>query len=183
MRCETGSAWDRLDRRKEPNKARVGAARSHFRCATLFLVVQPQGAANHGFVEICPFDFPGWARVHIDFVSFESVLVIMLHCNMKTALNLQLGLEDLLADMRHSRKNGDLGRLAFIAYCDVRRWARTAGEVELAERSSRVITDSPHDSREAFLTYIDDLIHALELRRFDFATTTPADLDCRVGTS
>ena len=102
---------------------------------------------------------------------------------MKTALNLQLGLDDLLADMRQSRKHGDLGRLAFIAYCEVRRWARAAGEVELEDRSSRVIIDSPHDSREAFLAHMDELIQALELLRFDFAATAPAQLDCHIGAS
>ncbi len=121
--------------------------------------------------------------VRTDFVSLKSVLVIMLHCNMKTALNLQLGLDDLLADMRHSRKHGDLGRLAFIAYCEVRRWARAAGEVELENHSSRVIIDSPHDSREAFLAHIDDLIEALELRRIDFDTTAPAGLDYQASVS
>ncbi len=107
----------------------------------------------------------------------------MLHCNMNTALNLQLGLDDLIADLRHSRKRGDLGRLAFVAYCEVRRWARTAGEVELEDRSSRVITGSPHDSREAFLAQIDDLILALESRRFVFDSTAPAGLDYQVGVS
>lgn len=107
----------------------------------------------------------------------------MLQCNMNTALNLQLGLDDLLADLRHSRKHGDLGRLAFIAYCEVRRWARTAGEVELEDRSSRVIIGSPHESREAFLAHIDDLILALESRRFDFNPTVPAGLDCQLGVS
>jgi len=107
----------------------------------------------------------------------------MLQCNMNTALNLQLGLDDLLADLRHSRKHGDLGRLAFIAYCEVRRWARTAGEVELEDHSSRVITGSPHDSREAFLAHIDDLIQALESRRFDFNPTAPVALDCHFGIS
>ena len=106
----------------------------------------------------------------------------MLQRNMKTELSLQLGLDDLLADLRHSRKGGDLGRLAFIAYCDVRRWARAAGETELADHSSRVITDSPHDSREAFLDHIDDLINQLELRRFDFGATSPASLDWQATT-
>lgn len=105
----------------------------------------------------------------------------MLHCNMNTALNLQLGLEDLLADLHHSRRSGDLGRLAFIAYCEVRRWARAAGEVELEDHSSRVITGSPHDSREAFLAHIDDLIQALESRRFDFAAIAPAGLDLQIS--
>ncbi len=106
----------------------------------------------------------------------------MLQRNMKTAMSLQLGLEDLIADLRHSRKAGDLGRLAFVAYCDVRRWARAAGETELADNSSRAITDSPHDSREAFLEYIDDLIDDLERRRGDFGATAPVKLDLQLLT-
>ena len=86
----------------------------------------------------------------------------MLHCNMTTALSLQLGLEDLLADLRHARRRDDLGRLALVAYCEVRRWARDAGDLVLAEHASELITGSPHASREAFLVRIDDLIQELE---------------------
>ena len=93
--------------------------------------------------------------------------------------NLQLGLEDLLADLRHARRRDDLGRLALVAYCEVRRWARDAGDFVLAEHASELITGSPHVSREAFLVRIDNLIHELEevlplaargLRDGDFAT-------------
>lgn len=93
----------------------------------------------------------------------------MLHCNMKSAMNLQLGLEDLLADLRHSRRQGDLGRLALISYCEVRRWAREAGEAELAELSSGLISSSPHASRETFLAHIDHVIFDLERARLKFA--------------
>jgi hypothetical protein len=71
-------------------------------------------------------------------------------------------LEDLLADLLHARKSGDLGRLVFVAYCDVRRWARDSGRHVLAEQAARLITESPHQSREAFLVQIDTLIHELE---------------------
>ena len=77
-------------------------------------------------------------------------------------MNSQWGLEDLLADLYHARKRGDLGRLAFVAYCDVRRWAREAGRDVLAEQASRLITESPHQSRDAFLVQIDQLICDLE---------------------
>ena len=86
----------------------------------------------------------------------------MLHCTMTSSLKLQLGLDDLLADLRHARKHDDLGRLALVAYCEVRRWARDAGNFVLAEHASELITSSPHPSREAFLGHIDDLIHELE---------------------
>jgi GMP synthase-like glutamine amidotransferase len=86
----------------------------------------------------------------------------MLRCNMTAALSLQLGLEDLLADLRDARRSGDLGRLALLAYCEVRRWAREAGNSLLAEHASELITGSPAVSREAFLGHIDELIHELE---------------------
>ena len=77
----------------------------------------------------------------------------------------QWGLDDLLADLQHARKRGDLGRLAFVSYCDVRRWARDAGRQALAEQAKRLITDSPHPSRDDFLSQIDELIAALEALR------------------
>ena len=86
----------------------------------------------------------------------------MLHCNMNLPLNLQLGLDDLLAELRHARRTGDLGRLALIAYCDVRRWARQAGEFDIAHHSLAMFTDEPHASRDAFLEKVDLLLHDLQ---------------------
>jgi hypothetical protein len=102
----------------------------------------------------------------------------MLHCNMNSLSSLHLGLEDLIAELRHARRHGDLGRLALIAYCEVRRWARQAGEAELAEHSSLMITHSPHSSRESFVAAIDDLIHELEqlLPRFTPPAASPAPM-------
>lgn len=80
-------------------------------------------------------------------------------------LHLQLGLEDLLGDMRHARRNSDLGRLALLSYCEVRRWARMAGDLGLAEHSSALITQGPHASREQFLAHVDNLIGELERTR------------------
>jgi hypothetical protein len=109
----------------------------------------------------------------------------MLHCNMNTSISLQLGLDDLLADLRHARRIDDLGRLALIAYCEVRRWAREAGESRLAERSSGMITGNPHASRESFLAQIDDLIHDLEELQPRFAaagaTASPPRSDVSSG--
>jgi hypothetical protein len=87
----------------------------------------------------------------------------MLHCNMNTSPSLQLDLEDLLADLQHARRSGDLGRMALLCYCEVRRWARKAGQAELAELSAAMITGSPHGSREAFLADMDGLVRRLEL--------------------
>ncbi len=87
----------------------------------------------------------------------------MLHCNMNTQqAPLQLGLEDILGDLQYARRSGDVGRLALLAYCDVRRWARQAGEDALAERSTLLITQSPLASKEAFLAQIDGLIEDLQ---------------------
>jgi hypothetical protein len=96
----------------------------------------------------------------------------MLRCNMTAASSLQLGLEDLLADLRHARRSGDLGRLALLAYCEVRRWAREAGNALLAEHASELITGSPPVSREAFLGHIDKLI--LELEDVPVVASKPA---------
>ena len=82
-----------------------------------------------------------------------------------TSLYLQVGLEDLLGDLRYARRVGDLGRLALLSYCEVRRWARMAGQQRLAEHSAELITHCPHPSREAFLAQVDDLIVELEKAR------------------
>ena len=79
-----------------------------------------------------------------------------------SSLRLQLGLEDLLGDLRHARRSGDLGRLALLLYCEVRRWARMAGEHRLAEHSSALFLQGPHTGREEFLAQVDDLIVELE---------------------
>lgn len=77
-------------------------------------------------------------------------------------MNNPWALDDLLADLYHARKQGDLGRMAFVAYCDVRRWAREEGRNVLAEQAAGLITQSPHQSRDAFLEQIDALISQLE---------------------
>lgn len=78
---------------------------------------------------------------------------------------LQLALEDLLGDLRYARRSGDLGRLALLSYCEVRRWARMAGAQGLAEHSSELITHAPQANREEFLAHIDALIVELETAR------------------
>ena len=86
----------------------------------------------------------------------------MLHRTMDSANITRLRLDDLLADLVRARRDGDLGRLALLAYCEVRRWARTAGEGDLAGHAARLVIDSPQPNREAFLAAIDELIVALE---------------------
>jgi hypothetical protein len=79
-----------------------------------------------------------------------------------TTQQVQLGLEDLLGDLLHARRSGDLGRLALLSYFEVRRWARLAGYQILAEHASKLMTHAPHASREAFLVEVDDIIAELE---------------------
>ncbi len=86
----------------------------------------------------------------------------MLHCNMNASLSLQLGLDDLLADLQYARRRDELGRLALLAYCDVRCWARQAGELGVAEHSTAIFTEHPHASKEHFLQQVDHLIAELE---------------------
>jgi hypothetical protein len=86
----------------------------------------------------------------------------MLHCTMNDISSLHLDLDDLLGELWYARRQGDLGRLAWLAYCEVRRWARRAGKLALAERASELITDAPHLSRDRFLVQVDGLIHELE---------------------
>jgi len=86
----------------------------------------------------------------------------MLHCNMNTLPAIQLVLEDLLADLHHARRNKDLGRLALLAYCEARGWARQAGKTDIAECATRMFTENPCVSKDEFLAKIDTLITALE---------------------
>ena len=87
----------------------------------------------------------------------------MLHCNMTHLSDgLRLGLEDLLADLWHARRVGDLGRLALLSYSDVRRWAQAAGRQALAGRARAVVLECPHESRASFLTQVDSIIAEME---------------------
>ena len=95
----------------------------------------------------------------------------MLHCNMNASLSsLQNGLEDILGDLRFARRKGDLGRLALLAYCEVRRWARAAEVHELAQHSSALVSNFPHASRDEFLAAVDELIAELEHARCSVAS-------------
>lgn len=96
----------------------------------------------------------------------------MLQCNMNASfLSLQNGLEDILGDLRFARRKGDLGRLALLAYCEVRRWARDAEAQGLARRSSALVNNFPHASRDEFLAAVDELIAELEHARCSVANT------------
>jgi GMP synthase-like glutamine amidotransferase len=87
----------------------------------------------------------------------------MLRCTMiQNSMNTRLGLDDVLGDLLHARRVGNVGRLALVAYCEVRRWARQAGELALAEHSAELVMKSPHPSRDEFLHRVDQLIDELE---------------------
>jgi len=83
----------------------------------------------------------------------------MLRRTMNKSLSIRLGLEDLLADLRFARKHGELGRLALLAYCDVRGWARQG---DIAEQSTKMFTERPCVNKDEFLSKVDGLIFALE---------------------
>jgi GMP synthase-like glutamine amidotransferase len=89
----------------------------------------------------------------------------MLRRSMGDYLRVYLDLDDVLGDLQHARRRGDLGRLALLAYCEVRRWARQAGEPDLAASSLALITESPSPTRSEFLHRVDDLIEDLEQTR------------------
>ena len=86
-----------------------------------------------------------------------------------SSVSLQLGLEDLLGDLQYARRSGDLGRLALLAYCEVQRWARVAGEQEVAKHSAEIVNHIPHASREEFIAEADELIAELEQAHFRIA--------------
>ena len=78
----------------------------------------------------------------------------MLRCTMSLLSNsMRHGLEDLL---------GDLGRLLLLSYCEVRRWARIAGEPALAAHASELMSACPHGDRDSFLGQVDGLVGELQ---------------------
>lgn len=82
---------------------------------------------------------------------------------------LRLALEDVLADLWHARRTGDVGRLALLSYCDVRRWARIAHYDGLATLSHELVLSCPHANRQDFLSAVDRLIAETEQAYAHFA--------------
>jgi hypothetical protein len=101
-------------------------------------------------------------------VRLEQASRFMLQCNMPISLNIQLALEDLLADLRFARRHDQLGRLALLAYCEVKGWARTSGRPALADISLRMFSEKPSSSKVEFLENIDSLIATLELHEEEY---------------
>ena len=81
------------------------------------------------------------------------------------SMTVKLCLDDVLGDLQHARRTGNIGRLALLAYCEVRRWARVAGEQALAEHSTELVMKSPHSTRDEFLSGVDSLIEELQSAR------------------
>lgn len=81
---------------------------------------------------------------------------------MGTSLDIQLGLEDLLADLHYARRNEELGRLALLSYCEVRGWARQARVPDIAQSATDMFIESPCICKAEFLQKVDGLIAALE---------------------
>ena len=98
----------------------------------------------------------------------------MLHCNMGSAVppSLSLEFDDMLGGMLHARRTGDLGRLAHLAYWDVRKWARWAHRDALAERAADLVVGQPHPSRSVFLSIVDEVIAELERIRVEEGTAS-----------
>jgi hypothetical protein len=92
----------------------------------------------------------------------------MLHCTMTNSLDIQLALEDLLADLHFARKHDELGRLALLAYCEVKGWARRAGKPDVADKALHMFSEDPCRSRDEFLQGIDCLIATLELHEKEY---------------
>lgn len=93
----------------------------------------------------------------------------MLHCNMDQQLHptLLLDLDDVLGNLQHARREGDLGRLALLTYWEAGKWARRARRDALAQRARDVMIQDPHPDKTAFLTVVDDVIRELERIRLD----------------
>lgn len=87
---------------------------------------------------------------------------------MTHSLKIQLALEDLLADLHFARRHEQLGRLALLAYCEVKGWARMANMPDLADQSLRMFSENPCVSKGEFLQNIDNLISTLELHEHNF---------------
>jgi hypothetical protein len=91
---------------------------------------------------------------------------------MGTSIDIQLGLDDLLADLQYARRNHELGRLALLAYCEVRSWARQAGMPYIAQGAAKMFTESPCISKDEFLEKIDGLIDTLECHQQAYRKST-----------
>jgi hypothetical protein len=82
---------------------------------------------------------------------------------MTNSVDNQLALEDLLADLNFARKHDQIGRLALLAYCDAKGWARWAGKHDVAAKALEMFSQSPYHTKHEFLEDINNLIATLEV--------------------
>ena len=88
-----------------------------------------------------------------------------MNSNLKTSVlthGLRDGIEDLAGDVVYARRNEDLGRLALLCYCEIRRWARIAGEQRLAELCCSLVAQQSAGNRSEFLQRVDGVIAELD---------------------
>jgi len=85
--------------------------------------------------------------------------------------DIQLELEDLLANMRFARKHNELGRLALLAYCEVKGWARRAGKPDVADKALQMFSQCPHLTKQEFIEDINSLIARLALHEQEYQRT------------
>jgi hypothetical protein len=74
----------------------------------------------------------------------------------------KLHLEDVLGDLWDARRREDLGRLALLVHCDLRRWARAAKQELLAKHSQDLVLTCPYATRQEFIHRVDQLIGEAE---------------------
>ena len=98
----------------------------------------------------------------------------MLHCSMNTSADLRFALEDLLAQLWHTRRTGDLGRLAHLSFSEVQRWARTADQSLLVSRARDLLARCPYENREDLVWAIDRLIAEVEFAHSQLKVFSPA---------
>jgi hypothetical protein len=88
--------------------------------------------------------------------------IAMLQCSMATNADLQSTLEDLLAQLWHARRTGDLGRLAHLSFSEVQRWGRGARDDLLVRHAQEFLARCPYGSRDDLTWAIDALIADVE---------------------
>lgn len=87
---------------------------------------------------------------------------------MSDAPHLERALEGLLADLQFARQHEQLGRLALLAYCDVKRWARQAGKSDVADLALRMFAERPSLNKGDFLRGVDQLLGLLQWHESEF---------------
>ena len=83
--------------------------------------------------------------------------------------------EDLAAELTHSRRHDDVGRLALLCFCQVRQLAREAHESQLSELSWRMFIGTVPQDRESFLARVDAVIDELQRVRTKLGNARTVD--------